>query len=131
MSKSVNHYLPHAAFATLALGALVAASMGLHNLRPAQPSTSAPTEQAVAPGKELVPAAQLRAEGKLIASPGMVDVGISRLVEPGLMSVVFTDRATANDFYAEARANGESVCLSDLGPQSPEFHEQRYWLRSC
>lgn len=131
MSKSVNHYLPQAVFAALAVGALAAATMAVQTQNPPRPSLSVPITQSVAPGKELIPSAKLRAEGTLLASPGMVDVGISRLVEPGLMSVVFSDRATANDFYAEARANGESVCLSDLGPQSPEFHGQRYWLRSC
>lgn len=132
--KAVNRFLPHAVFATLALGCLAAGSMALSTLNPdAKPGLTAPITQAVAPGKELVPVSKLRAEGTLMNGPAVVDVGISRLVEPALMSIVFADRVTAEDFYMEARSNGESVCLSDLGPQNAEQSNrgQRYWLRSC
>ena len=47
------------------------------------------------------------------------------------MSIAFSNEVAAWDFYHEAVANGEQVCLSDLGPQQPQFHGQRYWLRSC
>lgn len=131
-NKAVNRFLPHAVFAALALGCLAAGSMALGTLNPdPKPGLTAPITQAVAPGKELIPAAKLRAEGTLLGSPRMVDPGMSRPVEPGVMSVVFTDETTAWDFYHEAVQNGESVCLSDLGPQSAQHKGQRFWLRSC
>jgi hypothetical protein len=80
----------------------------------------------------LVPATQLRAEGKLLGAPKAgVDLRVAKMVEPGIMSIVFTNKVAALEFYNEAVGNGEAVCLSDLGPQQPQFHGQRYWLRSC
>jgi hypothetical protein len=79
-----------------------------------------------------VPARYLKAEGTLVGAPtDGVDLTVSALVEPGVMSIAFTDEKTAWDFYHEAVANGEKVCLSDLGLQPPQFNKQRYWLRSC
>ena len=74
----------------------------------------------------------LKAEGKLLGAPADgIDPRVAALVEPGVMSVVFSDKKIAYEFYDEAVGNGEHVCLSDLGPQLPEHHDQRFWLRSC
>lgn len=105
-----------AAMALAAVGGLTAASL-----------------RAEAPlGTQLAPVSQLRAEGTLLGAPKSgVDLRVAKLVEPGVMSIVFTNEDMAWDFYHEAVGNGERVCLSDLGPQPAEFHGQRYWLRSC
>jgi hypothetical protein len=134
MRKAVNHFLPHAAFAVAAAGATLLLAMAVPapmGLGAPKAALTAPVTQAPLPGKELVPVAKLSAEGTLLGAPRMIDRGVAALVEPGIMSVVFSDEKTAWDFYHEAVGNGESVCLSDLGPQTKEFRGQRYWLRSC
>lgn len=71
-------------------------------------------------------------EGTLIQAPaGGPDAQTLQHVEPGLMSIVFADRRVAQEFYDEAAANGERVCLADLGPQRPEHKGQRWWLFTC
>lgn len=78
------------------------------------------------------PVADYGNEGVLIAAPkGGPDKRLVQHVEPSLMSIVFSDRKVAQEFYDEAASNGERVCLADLGPQKPQFRGQRWWLFSC
>lgn len=71
-------------------------------------------------------------EGTLVLAPSDGPrPQLLKLVEPGVMSIVFADEATARDFYAESASLGERVCLADLGPQTPQHHGQRWWLFTC
>jgi hypothetical protein len=72
-------------------------------------------------------------EGILILAP--VD-GINReMVEhgdPAMLSWTFSDKEEAVRVVLESNNRGdEPLCLSDLGPQKPEFHVARYWVFSC
>jgi hypothetical protein len=63
-------------------------------------------------------------------APGTFLVGHGS-VRPDLLSITFTRRATAQEFYDEATANGERVCLQDLDAASAGPQGQRFWLHSC
>lgn len=46
---------------------------------------------------------------------------------PDVLSIKFTDAATARDFYNESRSLGEVTCLDTLA----EPTGTRYWLHTC
>lgn len=81
---------------------------------------------------ELLGRADYGNEGVLMLAPaGGPRAEMLKAVEPGVMSIVFADRAVAQEFYDEAVSNGERVCLADLGQQRPEHKGQRWWLFTC
>lgn len=78
------------------------------------------------------PVAQTHGEGTLLMQPlDGYNRQVTRLVEPGLASMVFADKDFAMELVQEARGNGERMCLADLGPQPPQYHGQRFWVFSC
>ncbi len=117
---------PHLILAALSLASVGSAVAAYSATQATKPAGLVPLEQ-----RHTVPVAQLRAEGTLVAGPTKIDPELAKAVEPGVMSIVFADQRAAKDFFDEATSMGESVCLSDLGPQLPEFRGRRFWLRSC
>lgn len=94
-------------------------------------ATVSATSAAIA-GYEVLTRPDYGNEGTLLRAPaGGPDPQLLRHVEPGVMSIVFTDRRMAEELYDEAAANGERVCLADLGPQPQRAHGQRWWLFTC
>src|ERR1043166_758240 len=53
-----------------------------------------------------------------------------RYPEPSVASMAFADYRLAREIVVEANANGEQMCMADLGAQ-PGWRGQRWWVFTC
>jgi hypothetical protein len=70
-------------------------------------------------------------EGRLVLAPRLgYDPRQVRYPEPSVASMAFADYRLAREIVVEANANGEQMCMADLGAQ-PGWRGQRWWVFTC